>query len=427
MFESDQENLIVKLPYGFRDVFPTECRERKVIVDIIGQQFRQWGYGEVKTPAVEYTKNISTGAGDSWSHKLINFFDIDGSLVSLRADMTIPIARLVGMRIKRPQLPVRFCYFANSFRQSALQEGVKRVYSQAGLELIGTDSFTADVEILTILNKVLRVLGFKQYKIGLGQLQIIEGLCEWLGLGPKDSRFLKESLVKKNFVLISEFLEGVDKSKTDLFMSLIKPQQDLNFLKKVLARINISRADKGLAYLERVYRVLEELGFGPNLLIDLSILREFDYYSGLLFEVYSALTTDLIGNGGRYDGLIRKFGMGVAATGFALDLDMLHKSMDSSILAPFMKDFKLLLGGSRSDYAAFVKLSEKVREKGINVELYEGKIEDIGPQAQLREAGLAAVMSGDLSRVTVIQAQDGNRTEMTTQDFLKYLDGTNKT
>ncbi|MDZ7837282.1 MAG: ATP phosphoribosyltransferase regulatory subunit [Actinomycetota bacterium] len=156
-----------------------------MIGDIISRQFRQWGYGEVKTPAVEYTKNISTGVGSKWSNKLINFFDIDGSLVSLRHGYDHTHSQTDRHEDKEKSALARFCYFANSFRQSALQEGVKRVYSQAGLELIGNDSFTADVEILTILNHVLRKLGFKDYKIGLGQVQIIEGLCEWFGLNQR--------------------------------------------------------------------------------------------------------------------------------------------------------------------------------------------------------------------------------------------------
>src|SRR5690606_21762982 len=109
------------------------------IKEIIRKEFSDWGYGEVKTPVDEYTQNISAGAGDKWKDKIINFFDVDGSLISLRTDMTIPIARLAGMRIKDKNLPVRFCYFANSFRRSVMQKGEKREYNQAGLEFIGND------------------------------------------------------------------------------------------------------------------------------------------------------------------------------------------------------------------------------------------------------------------------------------------------
>ncbi|MGM0365836.1 MAG: ATP phosphoribosyltransferase regulatory subunit [Actinomycetota bacterium] len=421
MFESDNRDLVVGFPYGFRDMFPVECRERNIISNLIREQFRLWGYGEVKTPVVEYTRNISAGVGKKWANKLINFFDIDGSLVSLRTDMTIPIARLTGMRIEKDQLPVRFCYFANSFRQSVLQEGVKRVYSQAGLELIGSSSFMADVEILAILNHILAKLGFKDYKVGLGQLQIIEGLCDWFGLSGSQRRFIRGNLVAKNFVNIHNFLEDVDKEKAQVFMSLVKPQQDVDYFSDILTSIGMEKIDQGLDYLKRVYSVLGELGYGGFLLIDLGIVREFDYYTGLLFEVYSAATTDMIGNGGRYDRLIKKFGMEVPATGFALDLDLLHKSMDSGILKDKMKDLKILLVKKTENHAEFIRLSDRIRESGACVELTVGGQGDPLRLAAGKGIGLVCMAGNEPGRVTVFDLGQGTRETMDIKNFIEKI------
>ena len=383
MFEKDKQDLVVRLPYGFRDVFPVECRERKMITELIGEQFRLWGYGEVKTPVVEYTRNISAGAGEKWANKIINFFDIDGSLVSLRTDMTIPIARLTGMRLKREQLPARFCYFANSFRQSVLQEGVKRVYSQAGLELIGSSSFMADVEVLALLNHILSQLGFKDYKIGLGHLQIIEGLCDWFGLSRGQRGFIKKNLAAKDFVSIQNFLEDTDSKKAETFMSLIKPQRDIGDFSAIIGSIGLKRIEEGLLYFKKVHSVLTDLGFGNVLLIDLGIVREFDYYTGLLFEVYSPATTDMVGNGGRYDRLIKKFGMDVPATGFALDVDLLHKSMGNAALADYRREVKILLVKETGAHADFIRLSQRIRQAGISVEMMmDGDTDPISSAAQ---------------------------------------------
>src|SRR4030066_2328410 len=175
MFENKKDSQIVRLPFGLRDIFPFEIEERNRITEIIAREFKLWGYGEVYTPVIEYTKNISVGVGKNWKDKLINFFDVDGSPVSLRSDMTIPIARLIGMRIKKRQLPVRFCYFADSYRQSGIQKGVRRVYNQSGLELIGsTKGMLADIEILVILISILNKLNLSGYKIGLGNVEFIE-------------------------------------------------------------------------------------------------------------------------------------------------------------------------------------------------------------------------------------------------------------
>lgn len=113
MFEKENK-LDEKLPAGFRDIFPTESEERNSIKAIIKKEFELWGYGEIKTPVVEFTKNISEGVGKNWKNKLINFFDSDGSLVSLRTDMTIPIARFTAMRMKKKPASCKillFCKF----------------------------------------------------------------------------------------------------------------------------------------------------------------------------------------------------------------------------------------------------------------------------------------------------------------------------
>ena len=123
MFEQTGINRNIRLPFGLRDIFPVESSERNAIKRIIGKEFKSWGYGEVKTPVMEYTENISIGVGSDWKDKLINFIDIDSNLISLRADMTIPIARLAGMRLKKNQLPARFCYFSDVFRQAGSQAG----------------------------------------------------------------------------------------------------------------------------------------------------------------------------------------------------------------------------------------------------------------------------------------------------------------
>ncbi|MDZ7837283.1 MAG: ATP phosphoribosyltransferase regulatory subunit [Actinomycetota bacterium] len=223
-------------------------------------------------------------------------------------------------------------------------------------------------------------------------------------------------------MVINQFLGQKDKHKTRVFMSLIKPQQNLEHLKQALAQVNLGKAIRGLDYLKQVYKVLEQVGYGQNLLIDLSILREFDYYSGLLFEVYSAVTTDLLGNGGRYDRLIKKFGMGVAATGFALDLDMLHKSMDSSILLPYMDDYRVLLAGKVHDYAAFVQLSDKMRKSGACVELFWGKDREAEAEARSRDMDLVCICSEDLQKVEAVEVDGGRKFEMKTDKFLKYID-----
>ena len=315
MFQPDDTGFSVKLPFGLTDIFPFEANERNSIKGIISREFKLWGYGEVKTPPVEFTSNMSLGVGKDWKNKLINFFDIDGSLVSLRTDMTVPIARLTGMRIKKDQLPIRFCYFADSFRQTGMQKGIKRIYNQAGLELIGSfNSIKADTEILIILMSLLEELKVGQFKIGLGHIKIIEGLCEWFGLDGRGTDYIKKEIAAKNLVAVSNFLIGLDKKKAKLFIKLLQPEEDREKTRDLISVVNRKKVIDGFNYLNEVIEILGKMDYSKNVITDFSIIRDFDYYTGLLFEVYSSRITRIIGSGGRYEGLIKKFGLDVAGT-----------------------------------------------------------------------------------------------------------------
>jgi len=421
MFKDKSDNLVVKLPFGFRDIFPLESAERKNIKDIIRKEFKLWGYGEVKTPVVEFTKNISAGVGKNWENKLINFFDIDGSLVSLRTDMTIPIARLTGMRIKKNQLPVRFCYFANSFRQSSMQKGVKRTYNQAGLEFIGSSSFMSDVEVIIILINILKKLELSDYKIGLGHIEIIKGLFRWFNLQSSEKEYIRKNLVLKNFVAIEEFLEKKNEKKADIFLKLIKPEQNIENVFRLIEEIKEEKTMEGFIYLENVYKILQQLDLDKYLIIDLSILRDFEYYTGLLFEVYSMGITDILGSGGRYDGLIKKFGLDVPATGFALDIDLLHKSMKDSKLNEFRDEKKLLLYSETKNYSELIRISNIIRSGGIIVEMVFDKGVNLENLAKEKKCGWLAVIEPGLEDISLVDLSNNKRKVEKLSIFVKEV------
>jgi ATP phosphoribosyltransferase regulatory subunit len=382
MFKENEENLTLMLPFGFRDIFPVEAQERKDIDEILRDEFISWGYGEVKTPIIEYTKNISAGAGAKWKDKLISFFDIDGNIVSLRADMTVPIARLSGMRIKERQLPARFFYFANSFRQSGLQKGQKRVLNQAGIEFIGTEGISADLEILNILINLLRKSGLKDFKITIGHIGFFEGTASWFGLDMQGYETVKENLINKNYVALKEYLAEIDSAKAEVFMDIIKPAKDFKHIEGLCSIIPDEKVSASIDYLKQACSVLEGLGFAENIIIDLSIMRDFGYYSGIIFEIYAPGISEMLGSGGRYDGLLKKFGLDVPATGFAMDVDILHKALAGLIFDRSNCRARIILNVETTDYLKAFQFAERLkkRENSI-VELifgFDRDIENIG-------------------------------------------------
>jgi ATP phosphoribosyltransferase regulatory subunit len=406
MFKEKEENLIVKLPFGFRDIFPTEALEREVIKETIRQEFLLWGYGEVKTPVLEFTKNISAGVGKNWKDKLVSFFDIDGNLVSLRADMTIPIARLTGMRIKSVQIPVRFFYFANSFRQSGISKGKPRVVSQAGIELIGSSGFSSDIEVLAILINILKKLKIDNFKVGLGHIKIVEGLCDWLKLDFKTGELVKNNLISNNFVEINELVSKKDSKKAELFRELLKPQENMEKISGLLSNVDEKKVTESFSYLKKVYEALKELELNDYILLDLSIIRDFEYYSGLLFEVYCPKTIDLLGSGGRYDGLIKKFGLDVPATGFALDVDLLHESMGQSKLYSFKSEERTIVYGNPEDCLKLVQFASEIRRKGVITELLFGSEKNLAKIAASRKCSYIYILEPGTNNFKLFEFKD---------------------
>ncbi len=422
MFEMEKENNNLRLPSGFRDIFPVESGERNEIKKIIGCEFRRWGYGEVKTPVMEYTENISIGVGRDWKDKLINFIDMDGSLISLRADMTIPIARLAGMRVREDQLPARFCYFSDVFRQAGSQAGNKRVYSQAGLEFLGSKKrLDADSEVLMILIRILRALGLDDFRIGQGHIGFISGLFDWLRLDGVGREELKNYVVNKDFVKIESFLNRTDSGKAKIFMGLIQPENDIKKISEIVSDIGEESVSSVFDYIKNLYLVLEEQNYGKYLLFDFSIIRDFDYYTGLLFEVYSEGITGIIGSGGRYDGLIKKFGTDMPATGFALDIDILHGALGDSDLAGGKKIMLSCPEGPDSG-TGLIGLADKIRDLSIDVEILFDDIKDNRGLALNKNCRFLAEASTDFTNIKVIDPESGSVSLKSIDLFLKELE-----
>ena len=140
----------------------------------------------------------------------------------------------------------------------------------------------------------------------------------------------------------------------------------------------IKKFRASIDYLKQVCSVLDGLGFAENIILDLSIMRDFGYYSGLIFEIYAPGIFEMIGSGGRYDGLLKKFGLDVPATGFAIDVDILHKALEGLISGKRKSINKIILNVESTDYLKTLKFAEKLKNRGSNiVELIFGFDRDI--------------------------------------------------
>jgi ATP phosphoribosyltransferase regulatory subunit len=198
--------VILPIPSGTRDVLPDEMRELRAITEAIRGVFDAHGYGEVWTPALEYEEVLDRAGTDRAVYRM---FDEHGKVLTLRWDMTVPIARLIASRYAAAEPPLRFCYFAHAYRDVRPQRGQPRELLQAGIELVGLPTPDGTAEALSVLCRALDAVGLRDYRIGLGSASLYPKLLEDAGV-PQDVRpELLEALARRDLVGLERRVEDL--------------------------------------------------------------------------------------------------------------------------------------------------------------------------------------------------------------------------
>jgi ATP phosphoribosyltransferase regulatory subunit len=317
--------MIHPIPPGTRDVLPDEMRELRRLHLALIDVFEQRGYGEVATPAIEYDEVLAVGDGRA-AESAYRFFGESGDLLALRSDMTVPIARLVSTRFAAAEMPVRLCYLANAFRAVRPQRGQMREFSQAGVELIGAPAPGGTVEVIEVLEAALDAAGLDRAVIGLGDADLYRQLLTELGVEGEAREAILARLATHDLVgLEAELSEvegiGAEQVATCVALSQMRGGREVLEQARGLGGAAVERATSRLG---ETLEGLERRGAADRVQVDLGLLRDLGYYSGAILEVYDPALGHILGGGGRYDGLMRRFGLDLPAAGFALYLERVH-------------------------------------------------------------------------------------------------------
>ena len=302
-------------PSGTRDVLPDEMREVGAVVAGVRRVFDARGYGEIRTPALEYEQVLTRGdpAAADPAYKL---FDEQGNVLVLRSDMTIPIARVVSTRYAAAAMPLRFCYVAHAYRSVRPQRGQDREMLQAGIELVGVPGEAGTAETLTVLCEVLDAIGLTGYRIGLGDAALYPALLDAHAVPAAARAPILHELVTRDLVGLEREVEGLRLGSEATAALAGVPQRRGG--PEVL-----DDAGEAAAGLRAVYAALPPHVAG-RVIFDLGLARGLDYYTGAVFEVYDAALGAPLGGGGRYDELLGRFGRPLPAAGWALNVERLH-------------------------------------------------------------------------------------------------------
>jgi ATP phosphoribosyltransferase regulatory subunit len=285
--------------------------------------FEAWGYGMVATPLVEPLDTVAAGLGARRQTQLFRFMDADGSLLSLVGERTVSVARVVATQLRDAALPLRLCYAGPVLRNQPPLGGRRRENLQAGCELIGSSCIAADAECVALAAEALVRAGLHGVQVDVGHADFLPGLLEGVGLdGPARDRVLA-ALSGRDLVAVEEALEGspVGEAERALLLRFPALRGGREILDVAGQGLRARRPRRALEELARLWDLLMAHGLEGLLHLDLGAVRDWDYYTGPTFELFSGELGFPLGTGGRYDGLLGRLGLPLPATGFVLHVD----------------------------------------------------------------------------------------------------------
>jgi ATP phosphoribosyltransferase regulatory subunit len=308
------------IPPGTRDVLPDEMRELHAVMDSLRAGFERAGYGEVRTPTVEYEEVLRQGdaaaAGAGWK-----LFDEHGNLMVLRSDMTIPIARLVGTRFAEHEGALRLSYSGQAYRSVSRGSGQLTEFLQVGAELIGVPGVEGDAEVVALTLEALSDCGLRRHSIGLGDGALYRALLEAFEVPADDADALMGSLMGRDLVGLEARVRASGLPHALFLVPALRGGADaLDQAGELIDEV----APVALTELRGLYEELSARGFAERLILDLGLVHELGYYTGAVFEVYDPAVGFALGGGGRYDYLMGRFGQPRPACGVALNVQRVH-------------------------------------------------------------------------------------------------------
>jgi histidyl-tRNA synthetase len=442
MSTKDKPNrLQARLPRGFADRGPDEMAATQRLIEDIRKVYELYGFEPLETPAIEYSEALGKFLPDQDrpNEGVFSFKDDDDQWLSLRYDLTAPLARFVAENFDRLPKPYRSYRFGWVFRNEKPGPGRFRQFMQFDADTVGAPSVAADAEICMMAAHTLETLGIPpgSYIVKVNNRKVLEGLrdalggvsplgdAQWLAvlrsidkldrLGPDEvALLLTQGRTDESGDVTKGAGLGVEQADTILqflgFRALDQGSQRPRYVAdRPARRDNAAMIDRlnavikgptgqqGIDELRTITGLAQAAGYGPDrVAIDPSVVRGLEYYTGPVYE--ADLTFDIkdesgrlvrfgsVGGGGRYDALVARFrGEAVPATGFSIGVSRLMAALshlDQHAAAPPAGPV-VVLAMDRERIPDYQRLASRLRDAGIRAEIYLGAA---GMKAQMRYA-----------------------------------------
>ncbi|MBG6162159.1 histidyl-tRNA synthetase [Labrenzia sp. EL_195] len=428
--------LKARLPRGFVDRSADDIRATDEMISKIQAVYEQYGFDPVETPAFEYTDCLGKFLPDTDRPNagVFSVQDEDEQWMSLRYDLTAPLARHVSENINGIQLPYRTYRAGWVFRNEKPGPGRFRQFMQFDADTVGAPGVQADAEMCMMMADTMEALGIPrgQYVIRVNNRKVLDGVLESIGLGGEENDGRRLTVLRAIDKLDKFGIDGVR-----LLLGEGRKDESGDFTKGAALEASAidtiadfvsgtgSLENDGVTELNTMAAMFNACGYADDRIkIDPSVVRGLEYYTGpvyeaeLLFDVTNekgeVVQFGSVGGGGRYDGLVKRFtGRDVPATGFSIGVSRLMTALKnlgklgrSEVVAPVLVT---VMDGDVDALGRYQKMVQELRGTGIRAEMYQGNWKKFGNQlkyADRRNCPIAIIQGSDEREAGDLQIKD---------------------
>lgn len=365
-------------PEGTKDVLFEGCVFRKTAEDAVDSVLEKRGFRPVMTPMVEFYDLF--GANKYFPQEsMYKLIDAKGRILVLRPDSTIPIARLTASKLQNEPDPIRLRYRQSVFRSYPGERGWSDEQAQAGAELIGASGEKADLEMLVTAGDCLRACGAVPFTLEIGHIGIFKYLIEKLTAGEAQKEEIRSLIESKNYTALQDLLAKTGPSET---------AKALQMLPRLFGGEEVFSAAKALCDdpqflsilgdLRALYEKMVRVSAGQNIQVDLGMVNQAEYYTGVVFRGYLPGIGEPVLSGGRYDRLLEDYGLHKPAIGFAVQIDAVAEYLERQGGAP-RHPTQVLVFWEEAHFARAIEHLSKLESQGI---FFESSLHDTREQAE---------------------------------------------
>ena len=405
---------------GFRDHLPAQALAREWVLDVARRVYRSYGFAPIDTPALEYLEVLTGKGSEETDKQLYRFTDHGGREVGMRFDLTVPFARFAAQHVNDLGLPFKRYHMATVWRGENTQRGRYREFMQCDFDTIGTTSGVADLEMVLVVHDLLAAIGVERFTIRINDRRVLAGVLARLDLSDRSTGVLRslDKLAKAGPEAVAAELatQGVT---ADAVAALLEMARLEGPAADVLARLESLVGDAvigvtGVAALREIVAGAAAAGVpAERLVLDPSIARGLDYYTGIVLESFLDDLPSLgsVCSGGRYDNLAGLYTkQPLPGVGASLGIDRLLAGLEElGRVATVETPADLFLAYFEADRLTdYLRIAAALRRAGVAVEFFP-EPKKLGQQLKLaakRGFPAALVIGGDEFAAGTAQLKD---------------------